>query len=104
MKKFFVLSFIFTFLSFYSNISTGIAQAKIFKEGFYKIDGDFEPNKVYTIQNLSFNDRSFLIVFDYNDVIEQSIRLYPQSPKYSLIPFKPGYKVVIVGNGEIDIS
>lgn len=105
MKKFFILSFIFIFLSLYTNISISIAQATDFKEGFYRVDGvNFVADKAYIIQNNSFSDRSFVLVFDSNDTIQQAVRLIPQSTKYTLLPFKPNYKIVIVGNGNISIS
>jgi len=105
MKKLSVLIFIFMILSFYTNISTVMAETKNLKEGFYKVDGTFlQENKEYSVQNNSFSDRVFVIVFDSNDTLEQAIRLTPQSPKYSLIPLRLGYKIVIVGNSEINFS
>ena len=105
MKKLSVLISIFIILSFYTSTSTVMAQTKNLKEGFYKVDGTtFRENENYTVQNNSFSDRVFVIVFDSNDTIEQAIRLTPQSPKYSLIPLKLGYKIIIVGNSEINFS
>lgn len=105
MKKLSVLIFIFIILSFYTSTSTVMAQTKNLKEGFYKVDGTiFQENKNYTVQNNSFSDRVFLIVFDSNDTIEQALRLPPQSSKYPLIPLRLGYKIVIVGNSEINFS
>lgn len=105
MKKFFILMFTFVFLFFYTNTLTVMAATKTLNEGFYKVDGTFfQENRQYTVQNNSFSNRVFLIVFDSNDVIEQAIRLSPQSPTYSLIPLQLGYKIVIVGNSEINFS
>lgn len=105
MKKFCVLIFIFIFLSFYTSTLTVMAATKTLKEGFYKVDGAFfQDNKQYTVQNNSFSDRIFIIVFDSNDVIEQAIRLNPQSSTYPLIALRLGYKIVIVGNSEVNFS
>jgi len=104
-RKLPVLISIFIILSFYISTSTVMAQTKNFKEGFYKVDGTtLRENENYTVQNNSFSDRVFLIVFDSNDTIEQALRLNPQSSKYSLIPLKLGYKIVIAGNSEINFS
>lgn len=105
MKKFFVLIFTSIFLSFYTSTLTVMAATKTLNEGFYKVDGVFfEENREYTVQNNSFSNRVFIIVFDSNDVIEQAIRLIPQSPAYHLIPLRLGYKIVIVGNSAINFS
>ncbi len=105
IRKLFVLTFIFIILSFYTGTLTVMAETKNLKEGFYKVDNTFfQENKEYTVQNNSFSDRVFVIVFDTNDTMEQALRLNPQSSKYSLIPLKLGYKIVIVGNSEISFS
>lgn len=101
MKKFRVLLLILFFLSF--NIYA--SAVNIFKEGVYKTaDFNFSPTNRYTVQNISPNDSVFLFLFDENQLGIQSIRLDPKSEKYNLLPLKPEYRIVIVGNGEIFLS
>lgn len=77
----------------------------IFKEGVYKSsDFNFSENETYFVQNVSSNNSVFLTIYDENQLIIQSIRLQPNSNRYDLIPLKPDYRIVIVGNGEIFID
>ena len=77
----------------------------IFKEGVYKSsDFNFSENETYFVQNVSSDNSVFLTIYDENQLIIQSIRLQPNSNRYDLIPLKPDYRIVIVGNGEIFID
>lgn len=89
MKKFiFVFSF-FLCLSFNINIIPSMAAPKVIKRGFYAIDDlNLSLNTSYTIQNISFNERTYILIFDSSPNLLQAIRLRPQSQKYNLIPFK----------------
>ncbi len=105
MKKFTILFLISLLLFFNMMIVTSFAQANIFKEGFYKVsDYNFSPTALYDIQNVSINDRVYVMIFDGNQNLQQSIRLKSQSSKYKLIALQPEYRIVVVGNGEISIS
>lgn len=105
MKKF-TFSILF-FLFLLLNISTiqALSISRVLKKGFYTLeDLKLSPNTSYTIQNDSYNERAYILVFDSEQNFIQSLRLRPQSQKYNLLPLKDGYKIVVVGNGEVTIS
>jgi len=105
MKKFSIIFSILLFLSFNMLIVPSIAQPKSFKEGFYTTDHlNLSPNTAHTVQNNSPNEYVVVVIFDSNQIVQQLIRLDPQSEKYILVPMQTGYKMVIVGNGEVIIS
>lgn len=82
-----------------------IANAEVLKKGFHKVtDVNTSPNATYTVQNTSFNERIYMLIFDTQATPLQGIRLKPQSSKYNLVALKPGYKIVLIGDGEIEIS
>lgn len=105
MKKFTILSLILSYLLFNIMIVAPLAQITGIKEGLYKAsDLKLVPNKTYQMQNISSNDSVFVLVFNENNVVQQSFRLKTNSPKYTLFPLNPDYKILIVGNGDISIS
>ena len=105
MKKFTILFLILLCLSFNMIIIAPLAQISGIKEGLYKTsDLQLTPNKIYQMQNISSNDSVFVLILNENNVVEQSFRLQTKSPKYSLFPLKPDYKILIVGNGDVSIS
>ena len=105
MKKSIMLFLISLFLSFNMLIVTSVAETKVLKEGFYRVsDLNFSPNIIYAIQNISPNNAIFVLIFDGNQNLQQSIRLKPQSQGYKLIPIQPDYRLVIAGNGQVSIS
>jgi len=105
MKKFTVILLILITLVLSTFASTRVFSENIFTEGVYKAtDFNISPNESYIVQNVSANDSVFLTLYDENQVIIQSIRLEPKSAKYNLIPLKPDYRIVIVGNGQIFID
>lgn len=86
-------------------ISIPAFSKNIFKEGVYKSsDFNFSENETYFVQNVSSENAVFLTLYDENQLIIQSIRLQPNSNRYDLIPLKPAYRIVIVGNGEVFID
>jgi hypothetical protein len=87
------------------SIMTAMAEARVIKEGLYKVDSlKLSPDTIYNIQNNSFSDRAFVLIFDNNQIIQQTIRLKPQSPKYPLIPLQSDYRIIVVGDGELTLS
>ncbi|OPJ65924.1 hypothetical protein [Clostridium chromiireducens] len=101
MKKFFFL--LLCFLLIFTEPAA--ANPKSLKEGFYKVtDLTISENTTYTVQNISFNERIYVIIFDSHAQPLQGVRLKPQSKKYNLISLQPGYKIVLIGGGEINIS
>ena len=105
MKKYTILFLIFLCLLFNTISLTPVLADTSFKEGVYKAaDFKFSVDNLYYIQNNSLSDNVFVLLFDENQLQIQSIRLGPKSLKYNLLPLKPDYRIVIVGNGNVFIS
>ncbi|BBK77333.1 hypothetical protein [Clostridium butyricum] len=103
MKKYIIIFLISIFLLF--NLTFSIFAVNIFKEGVYKAaDFNFSPNNAHIVQNVSSKDSIYILLFDENQRQIQSIRLDPKSEKYNLLPLKPNYRIVILGNGEVFID
>lgn len=99
MKKSIIVFSIFFFLSFTMNIVNISAQTKTYSQGFYTLkDLALYENNVYTIQNIQPYADGLLIITDSNQTIQQVIRIPPNSIKYSLIPLRSDYKLIISGN------
>jgi len=104
MKKF-TASFLILLCLLLNTIVTSVAAANLFKEGFYKAaDYKFSSNNSYTIQNISPDGSVYVLIFNENQIVQQSMRLEPQSSEYNLLPLKPDYSIVIIGKGEVAIS
>lgn len=107
MKKHTVL-FLF-FLCLFSNIilvssKTAFSQ-NIMKQGVYTLaDLNKSPDNLYEVENTSSKEKSYIAIFDEDDIILQSIRLSPNSISYNLVPMKPDYKIVVLGKGELYIT
>ena len=105
MKKFSVLLLMLLCLSFNIVKAAPAEKSNAFKEGVYKAaDFNFSPTNRYTVQNVSPNNNVYVLLFDENQLGIQSIRLEPKSENYNLLPLKPEYRIVIVGNGEVFIA
>ena len=105
MKKFIFVFLFFLCLSFNMFIVPSMATVSVNKRGIYTIESlNLSPNTMYTVQNLSFNDRIYMIIIDSNQNIIQTIRLWPQSQAYNFGPLQVGYRIVLVGDGEVTIS
>ena len=105
MKKLGILLLLFLCLSFNIVKAAPVTKANNFKEGVYKAaDFNFSPSNRYTVQNVSPSDSVYLLLFDENQLGIQSIRLDAKSENYNLLPLKPEYRIVIVGNGEVFIA
>ena len=105
MKKFATMLLILLTLVFSTFIVTPAFASNTFKEGVYKAaDFNFSANETYIVQNFSPTYSVYITLYDENQLILQSIRLEPNSDKYNLIPLKPEYRIVIVGNGEVFID
>lgn len=105
MKKTLVFFLHFFFFFFIIFMIPTIANAQVLKKGFYKIiDSNLSPDTTYTIENISFNERIYILIFDANATALQGIRLKPQSQKYNLVPLQLGYKFVLIGDGDLVIS
>lgn len=108
MKKFIFIFSIFLFLSFNINTITAVAnipEAKIFSQGFYNIKQlGLSENIPYSVQNISSSSGGLLIIVTDNEIIQQIIRISPQSPQYPLIPLSSNYKFIVYGNVELIFS
>ena len=105
MKKFIIIFSIFLFVSFNLNAITSSAQPpQTFSQGIYTIrDLNLLPNVMYTVQNVSPIE-TFMIIFNSNKKIEQSIRLEGNSIKYVIKPMKEDYYIVIFGTGKLSFN
>ena len=102
MKKIFIalLCSLLTIL-----VTPNIVNAETLRKGFHKVtDTNISPNTTFTVRNTSFNERIYMLIFDDKATPLQGIRLKPQSTKYNIVFLKPGYKVVLIGDGELEIS
>jgi hypothetical protein len=105
MKKYTIPFFIFLCLSFNIINVTPVAAVNIFNEGVYKVtDFNFSPNSLYIVQNISTSNSVYVLILDENQLQIQAIKLVPMSLKFNLVPLKPDYRIVIVGNGNVYIS
>ena len=103
MKKFIILFLISIFFLF--NLTFPTFAVNIFKEGVYKTaDFNFSSNNTHIVQNVSSTNSVYILLFDENQLQLQAIRLEPKSEKYNLLPLKPEYRIVIIGNGEVFID
>jgi hypothetical protein len=104
MKKFTML-LILIVLSFNIIIAAPVFAVTTVKEGVYQLSNfNISPNNLYSIKNISTSDNAYIILFDENQRTLQAIRLEPNSENYKLLPLKPNYRIVIIGNGEVVIS
>jgi hypothetical protein len=105
LKKVIIIFLIFFYCSFEIILVPAIASSQTLTKGFYKVKNlKLSPDTAYTVQNSSFNERIYIIIFDSHATPLQGVRLKPQSKKFNLIPLQPDYKVVLIGDGEILIS
>ncbi|MEQ8156962.1 MAG: hypothetical protein ABRQ25_19165 [Clostridiaceae bacterium] len=107
MKKFTVLFLISLSLSF--NILSikplAATTVNLLKQGIYSLsDLNISPNNLYNIVNTSSTKDAYLLVFDKNYVIMQSLRLSPGIKSFNLVPLQPDYKIILLGDTEIYIS
>lgn len=106
MKKLAIIFSIFLLLTFTINNLTVMADPdpQAFSEGFYSInDLKLMPNVSYKIKNVS-SDKVFMIVFSGDQLIQQSIRLEPNSIEYVLKLMQYDDKIVVIGNGQLLFS
>lgn len=105
MKKTVIIFLLFIYCSFQAFLVSAMASSQTLTKGFYKVkDLQLSPNTHYTVQNPSFNERIYIIIFDSHATPLQGVRLKPQSKKFNLIPLQPDYKVVLIGDGQVLIS
>ncbi|MDR3598316.1 hypothetical protein [Clostridium sp.] len=104
MKKFTML-LILIVLSFNVLIAAPAFAVTNLKEGIYQLSNfNISPGNLYSIKNISTTDNAYVLLFDEDQRTLQAIRLGPNSENYKLLPLKPNYRILIIGNGEIVIS
>ncbi|HEX9026563.1 MAG TPA: hypothetical protein VF839_08920 [Clostridium sp.] len=104
MKRIIVIIALLINLSFNILIIPCMAEIKITKSGIYTLDDlNLSSDKDYNVKNNSFNERTFLFIFDSNSHIVQTVRLWPQSKNFKLVPLKEGYRIAVTGEGELII-
>lgn len=105
MKRAIIIFLFFLCFSLKMPLIPATASSQTLTKGFYTVDNlKLSSNIPYTVQNPSFNERIYVIIFDSHATPLQGIRLKPQSKKFNLIPLQPGYKIVLIGDGEALIS
>ena len=107
MKKFTILFLIFLCLSFdFFGVTTfAVSSTNVLKEGVYTLsDLNISPDNLYDIVNVSSEEDAYILIFDENYVIMQSLRLSPSIKSFNLVPLKPNNKLVILGKTEVYIS
>ena len=104
MKRFTIMLVLICLLFSTLIIMPAFAVTK-FKEGVYQLSNfNVSSGNLYTIQNISSTDSAYVILFDEDQRTLQSIRLESNSQSYDLLPLKPEYRIVIIGNGDIVIK
>jgi hypothetical protein len=107
MKKFIVLFLISLCLSFsFFGITTFAAiPTNVLKEGVYTLsDFNISPDNLYNITNVSSTEDAYVIIFNENYVILQSLRLSPSIKSFNLVPLQPNNKLVVLGKTEVFIA
>ncbi|MCE5221334.1 MAG: hypothetical protein LLF98_08765 [Clostridium sp.] len=105
MKKFTMSLLILICLSFNILQVTSANSSNVFKEGIYNIsDFNLSSDNLYTVQNVSDKNDLYILIFDENKIGLQYIRLTTKSQKYNMVPLKPTYKLVVLGEGEAFID
>ncbi len=105
MKKFIIVLFTFIFMFCAENTLTtfSIPYSGTISEGFYSLSAlNLLENIEYSVRNTSPNCEIFMFIFDGQGRIQESVRLEPNSQKYTLLPLKNNYK--IIGNGNLTFS
>ena len=107
MKKFSILFLIFLCLSFdFFGVTTfAVSSTNVLKEGIYTLsDLNISLDNLYNITNVSTTEDAYIIVFNENYVVLQSLRLSPSIKSFNLVPLQPSNKLVILGKTEVFIA
>ncbi|MBD7913473.1 hypothetical protein [Clostridium cibarium] len=107
MKKFTISCLIFLCLSF--NIigvnTLAVTPSNVLKQGVYTLsDLNVSTDNLYDITNISQNEDAYILIFNENFVIMQSLRLSPSIKSFNLVPLKPNYQLVVLGKSEVYIN
>jgi len=103
--KNFTKQLVLMFLIFNVFFTIHVSAVTNFKEGVYQLSNfNVSPGNLYIIQNVSHNQAVYVTLLDEDQRILQAVRLEPNSQGYDLLPLKPEYRIVIIGNGEVIIK
>lgn len=107
MKKFALVFLFFLCISFnfFRVITFAQNPTNVLKEGVYTLANlRVSPENLYDITNVSSTEDAYIIIFDENYVVMQSLRLSPIIRSFNLVPLQPQYKLVVLGNTEVYIE
>jgi hypothetical protein len=88
------------------NAVTAIAQQpKTFTQGIYRVkDIGLLTGSTYNVRNNSTNSKAIVIIIDSNQMMQEFIRLEPNSPNYLIKPLDYDTLIVIIGASDIVFS
>jgi hypothetical protein len=95
------------FIAILSHIGaiTAMADTKSLEQGFYKVkDAGLATGSAYKVRNASPTGRAIVMVFDSNQLMQEFLRLEPNSQSFILKPLDFDYIVIIVGGGKVEFS
>lgn len=105
MKKFISTFFIFSLLIFTTNKIGAFADSKLLSQGIHNVkDVQLSTGINYSVRNTSPSNKSLLLIIDSNRMVQELLRLEPNSPKYILKPLNYGDLIVIVGASNLEFS
>lgn len=105
MKK--TIAIILLFLLISSSNASGIIKQdiKTLEEGIYRVSTFITPlDKINYVRNTSEKDLVYLMVFDKNSALVQTLRLEPKSEKFRLVQLDPTYTIAIIDDGRVVFS
>lgn len=99
MKKLLILFLLLIILSIPVTAATTV------KQGIYNIkELNLMQNIKYKVRNTTPNSNTIFMVVDANGVTQEFIRLTAEDTDFTLKPFNYGDRIVIIGNGELNLS
>lgn len=105
MKKFIVLILISLFVNFNIVKAAPPLSTNIFKEGIYDVNSiNSALGTITTVQNISKDKNLYLIILDDKQAVIQTIKMTPNSVKYRLNDLEPGFKMILIGDGDAFLS
>ncbi|MCR1949510.1 MULTISPECIES: hypothetical protein [unclassified Clostridium] len=105
MKKFIAIIFISLFLNFNIVKANPQISSNILKEGVYNVNDITNTiGNVKNVQNISKDGSIYLILLDKNETVLQTIKMKPESQKYTLNDFEKNYKLILIGDGSAFLS
>lgn len=105
MKKFISIILISIFFNF--NIAKADPQisSNILKEGIYNVNNIINTlGNVKSVQNVSPDESIYLILLDENETVLQTIKMKPESQKYTLNDLEKNNKLILIGDGVAFLS